>query len=157
MRRALLALAATVAVVVALLLYRSPPVEAPSVRQAGPAKSPSPSPSESPVAATGVFTGPREQAYQRRMGYIFGDVQVAVTLRAGRIVAISTPVAPPEGDTGGRGTRPITQSITQFAIPLLTREAMTAQSAQIHSVSGATYTADAFIASLQAALTQAGR
>ena len=97
------------------------------------------------------------RAYQRKMGYIFGDVQVVVTMRAGRIVSIATPVAPPDGDTGGRGTRPITESITQFAVPLLTSEAMRAQSANIQSVSGATYTAEAFIASLQAALLQAGR
>lgn len=155
MRRVILALAATVAIVVAVLLYRSPPVAAPAAKPTKP--SPSPSSSASPAAVSGVFTGPRVQAYQRKMGYIFGDVQVVVTLRAGRIVSITTPVAPPDGDTGGRGTRPITQSITQFAVPLLTSEAMRAQSANIHSVSGATYTADAFIASLQAALLQARR
>jgi uncharacterized protein with FMN-binding domain len=157
MRRVVLALSATVAVVFAVLLYRSPPVAAPTAKPAGPAPSPSRTPSASPAAATGVFTGPRVQAYQRKMGYIFGDVQVVVTMRAGRIVSIATPVAPPDGDTGGRGTRPITQSITQFAVPLLTSEAMRAQSANIQSVSGATYTAEAFIASLQAALLQAGR
>ena len=155
MRRVILALAATVAIVVAVLLYRSPPVAAP---RAKPAEStPTPTPSASPTAATGDFTGPRVQAFQRKMGYVFGDVQVVVTLRAGQIVAIRTPVAPPDGDTGGRGTRPITESITQFALPLLTREAIKAQSASIQSVSGATYTASAFIASLQAALLQAHR
>ena len=157
MRRVILSLAATVAIVVAVLLYRSPPVAAPAAKPTQPTPTPSPTASPSATAATGVFTGPRVQAYQRKMGYVFGDVQVMVTLRAGRIVSITTPVAPPDGDTGGRGTRPITQSITEFAVPLLTSEAMRAQSADIHSVSGATYTADAFIASLQAALLQAKR
>ena len=101
--------------------------------------------------------GSRARAYQRKMGYVFGYVQVAVTMRAGQIVSITAPVLPPDGDTGGSGTRPITQSITQFAVPLLTREALSAQSVHIQSVSGATYTAEAFIASLQAALLQAGR
>lgn len=161
MRRVVIALAATTAIVVAVLLYRSPPVAAPSAAPSG--RTPSPSPSTSPTTsaspsgATGVFSGPRVRAYQRKMGYVFGYVQVAVTLRAGRIVAISTPVVPPAGDTGGSGTRPITESITQFAVPLLTREALSAQSAHIQSVSGATYTAEAFIASLQAALLQARR
>ena len=158
MRRVILALAVTVAIVVGVLLYRSPPVSAPDAAREPESPTPTPSASTSPTAApSGVFTGPRVQAYQRKMGYIFGDVQVVVTVRAGRIVSITTPVAPPDGDTGGRGTRPITRSITQFAVPLLTNEALRAQSASIHSVSGATYTADAFIASLQAALHQAGR
>ena len=157
MRRVILALVATVAIVVAVLVYRSPPVAAPVAKPAGPPRSPSPSPSASATTATGVFTGPRVRAYQRKMGYVFGDVQVTVTMRAGRIVSITTPVAPPDGDTGGRGTRPITKSITDFALPLLTSEAMRAQSAEIQSVSGATYTAEAFIASLQAALLQAKR
>ena len=157
MRRVTLALAATVAIVVAVLLYRSPPVSAPRATEPGPTPTPTPSPSASPTAASGIFTGPRVQAFQRKMGYVFGDVQVVVTLRDGQIVAITTPVAPPVGDTGGSGTKPITESITQFALPLLTREAIRAQSANIQSVSGATYTANAFIASLQAALLQAHR
>jgi uncharacterized protein with FMN-binding domain len=155
MRRVVIALAATVAVVVAVLLYRSPPVAAPSAKQPEPPSTPSPS--ASPTASTGEFTGPQVRAYQPKMGYVFGDVRVVVTVRAGQIVAITAPVVPPDGDTGGRGTRPITQSITQFAVPLLINEAMRAQSAHIQSVSGATYTAEAFVTSLQAALLQAGR
>lgn len=159
MRRTIIALVLTAAVLVGVLLYRSPPVSAPAVKQIAPSPSPAASSAAqpSPAAATGMFTGTRVQAYQRKMGYVFGDVQVVVTMRSGRIVTIATPIAPPDGDTGGAGTRPTTQSITAYAMILLKSEAISAQSAQIHTVSGATYTSDAFISSLQAALHLAGR
>ena len=43
-----------------------------------------------------------------------------------------------------------------MAEPILHDEALSAQSAQIDTVSGATYTSDAYEQSLQAALDQAG-
>jgi uncharacterized protein with FMN-binding domain len=47
-------------------------------------------------------------------------------------------------------------SISQYAVPTLITEALQAQSAQINSVSGATYTSQGFVQSLQSALVQAG-
>ncbi|MEA2566066.1 MAG: hypothetical protein QOD49_1243, partial [Actinomycetota bacterium] len=47
-------------------------------------------------------------------------------------------------------------SISQYVAPVLRSEALAAQSAQIDTISGATYTSDAYAQSLQAALTQAG-
>jgi uncharacterized protein with FMN-binding domain len=43
-------------------------------------------------------------------------------------------------------------SISREAAPILRQEALTAQSAQIDMVSGATYTSEAYIRSLQAAI-----
>jgi uncharacterized protein with FMN-binding domain len=43
-----------------------------------------------------------------------------------------------------------------MSIPILTKEAMAAQSANIQSVSGASYTSAGFIQSLQSALTALG-
>jgi uncharacterized protein with FMN-binding domain len=48
------------------------------------------------------------------------------------------------------------QSIDSMAIPILEREAMAAQSANIQSVSGASYTSAGFAQSLQSALKQLG-
>jgi uncharacterized protein with FMN-binding domain len=45
--------------------------------------------------------------------------------------------------------------ISEVVSPILRSEALTAQSAQIDLVSGATYTSTAFVESLQAALDQA--
>ena len=48
------------------------------------------------------------------------------------------------------------QSIASEAIPILTSEALSAQSANIQSVSGASYTSAGFAQSLQAALSDLG-
>ncbi|GAA5012969.1 hypothetical protein GCM10025734_58970 [Kitasatospora paranensis] len=49
------------------------------------------------------------------------------------------------------------QEINSYALPVLNQEAIAAQSAGIDVVSGATYTSDGYIRSLQSALDQAGR
>jgi uncharacterized protein with FMN-binding domain len=48
------------------------------------------------------------------------------------------------------------QSIDQQSLPLLEQEALQAQSANIQSVSGASYTSAGFQQSLQSAITKAG-
>ena len=48
------------------------------------------------------------------------------------------------------------QRINADAAPILLQETLSAQSAQIDSVSGATYTSDGYEQSLQSALDQAG-
>ena len=51
---------------------------------------------------------------------------------------------------------PKDQQINGYAIPVLNAEAVEAQGSSIQMVSGATYTSDAYITSLQSALDQAG-
>jgi uncharacterized protein with FMN-binding domain len=74
-------------------------------------------------------------------------VQVKVTLTGGKITDV-TAVAYPDSD-------PVDQRINSVAIPLLAQEAISANSAEIDMVSGATYTSDAYIQSLQSALNAA--
>ncbi|MEV6014157.1 MULTISPECIES: FMN-binding protein [unclassified Streptomyces] len=78
----------------------------------------------------------------------WGPVQVRITLKDGRITE-SAAVARPSGN-------PRDQEINSYAIPQLRRETLAAQSAQIDSVSGATYTSDGYKQSLQSALDSAG-
>jgi uncharacterized protein with FMN-binding domain len=78
----------------------------------------------------------------------FGPVQVEVVLAGSKIVDVKALQSP-----GGR-RRSI--QINQQAIPLLHEQVMSAQSAQIDGVSGATYTTDGYEQSLQAALDHAG-
>jgi uncharacterized protein with FMN-binding domain len=51
---------------------------------------------------------------------------------------------------------PRDQEINSYAIPQLNSEAVSAGSAQIDTVSGATYTSEGYITSLQSALDKAG-
>jgi len=48
------------------------------------------------------------------------------------------------------------ERINQQAVPMLTQEALAAQSAQIDTVSGATYTSQGYAQSLQSAIDQRG-
>ncbi|MEW1865636.1 FMN-binding protein [Streptomyces sp. NPDC088194] len=109
-----------------------------------------PAPSASataPSAGSGGTTGTRTvqgDTIQTR----YGPVQLRVTLNAGRITAVSAVQVPDSG--------PRDQEITGFAVPQLTQEAIAAQSAHIDTVSGATYTSEGYIQSLQSALDKAG-
>jgi uncharacterized protein with FMN-binding domain len=76
----------------------------------------------------------------------FGDVQVEVTISGGAIADVTALRLP---DRDGRSQR-----IASVAEPILREEALTAQSAAIDLLSGATYTSEAYAHSLQSALDQ---
>ncbi|MEU0883784.1 FMN-binding protein [Lentzea sp. NPDC005914] len=98
-----------------------------------------------PLAETGgvgTVTGP---AVDTR----WGPVQVEVTLDGGKITAVTVPRYP----DGNRKD----EQINARALPILVRETLDAQSADIDTVSGATVTSEGYLESLQAALDKAGR
>ena len=78
----------------------------------------------------------------------FGDVQVQVQLSGGQITDV-TPLHLTDRD--GRSV-----SISNRAAPVLRQEVLTAQSSAVSMVSGATYTSEGYLTSLQSALDQAG-
>jgi uncharacterized protein with FMN-binding domain len=90
--------------------------------------------------ASGTFTGPVA-------ANPYGDVQVQVTLANGKITDVQA-IALPAGGHSGR--------ISSYVAPILRTQALTAQSAAIDGVSGATYTSQAYAQSLQGALDAAG-
>ena len=83
------------------------------------------------------------------VNYNYGTLAVAVTVQGKTITNISVPSL----NDGGNS---YSQSLDSMSIPILTKEAMAAQSAHIQSVSGASYTSAGFIQSLQSALTALG-
>jgi len=116
----------------------------------GTSASPSPSASSSSSStssgsgsstSTRTFTG---TAAQTR----FGPVQVKITVKNKKITNIEVVEYPSDN--------PKDQQINSYALPVLNQEAISAQSAQIDSVSGATYTSDGYVSSLQSAIDQAG-
>jgi uncharacterized protein with FMN-binding domain len=78
----------------------------------------------------------------------FGTTQVKVTIKDGKITAVDV-VAYNNGD-------PRSAQISEAAIPTLTEEVLSKQTAAVDVVSGATYTSLQYEASLQAALDKAG-
>ncbi|WP_426502120.1 FMN-binding protein [Dactylosporangium sp. McL0621] len=132
MRRIVLWLLSTLAAVVLLFSYRT------GLGAAMPA-------STTPAAGAGDGGG---TAYKGSVAATrWGDVQVVITVAAGKITAVSVPVYP---DNNNRDVQ-----INKRALPILVRETIAAQNARIDTVSGATVTSDGYIESLQAALDAA--
>jgi uncharacterized protein with FMN-binding domain len=104
-----------------------------------PTQSPSPTRSPSPTATVTVNGDLVNTDY--------GPVRVQLTMQGGRIIRAEA-VDHPQG--GGR-----TQEINDYAIPVLDQEAVAAQSSQIDTVSGATFTSGGYRQSLQSALDAA--
>jgi uncharacterized protein with FMN-binding domain len=73
---------------------------------------------------------------------------VQLTVTAGKVTAV-TVLQQPSGN-------PKDTEINDYALPILTQETTSAQSANIDMVSGATVTSDGYVESLQSALDQAG-
>lgn len=174
MKRIVLAVTGTIAGLIALLSFKTHPAVSsagglpsaalPSTGTSQPAASPSSAaasagsaaapasgaaaptssaaaPTSSAAAATADYTG---QAVDTR----YGTVQVKVSIRARKITDVSF-VQLTSYD--GRS-----EEINQQAGPILLQQTLSAQSAQIDGVSGATYTSQGYEQSLQSALDQAG-
>jgi len=128
-----------------LFSFKTPAGSAPALGLSGNAAVASSSPTRAVAsgppasAGAGTYTGAVVQDP-------FGSVQVQITLAAGKITNVTALKLP----TGGRSGY-----ISQTVAPILQGEVLTAQSATIDSVSGATYTSEAYTQSLQSALDQA--
>ncbi|WP_307842828.1 FMN-binding protein [Salinibacterium sp. NK8237] len=93
-------------------------------------------------------TGPADGTYSgATVTTRYGDVQVAVTISAGTIADVATLQLTATGRSA---------QISNEAIPILRAAVIESQTADVANVSGATYTADAYLASLQSALDAAG-
>lgn len=125
--------------VLLLLLFLFPTsrneVSSPPVSAAAPGVV-STSPGTGDVTVNGTSEGTR-----------YGPVQVRITIRGKRLMAVAAVVYP---SSGGRD-----REISSFALPQLEQEAIAAQSARIDTVSGATFTSDGYRRSLQSALDAA--
>jgi uncharacterized protein with FMN-binding domain len=167
MRRALLTLGGTVAGLAALLSFRShslaaaDPATSPPTLSAGSsqpmasgtvagsaspaasmqARSAAPGASASSPASARTVTGTVASTQ-------FGPMQVQVTLAGMKITKVTVLQ---QTNAGAESNE-----IDAAAIPKLTSETFTAQSAHIDAVSGATYTSSGYIQSLQSALDKAG-
>ncbi len=89
----------------------------------------------------GTYTGTNENAY-------YGRVQVEVTVAGHQITRVKVLDYPQDRRTS--------RYINSQALPILQQEVMTADSANVDTVSGATLTSEAYIRSLGNALVQAG-
>ncbi|BCG98826.1 FMN-binding protein [Mesorhizobium loti] len=90
--------------------------------------------------ADGTYTGPAADAY-------YGLIQIQASIQGGRLTALKVLKYPNDRRTS--------VSINRQALPMLRDEAISAQSANVDIISGATLTSKAFIQSLGGALKKA--
>ncbi|MGI5453225.1 FMN-binding protein [Streptomyces sp. CA-249302] len=140
-RRVVLASAATVSGVVLLLSLK--PASDPNAQAAGAAPQQTAAAQDSPQggsSAAGAANGTVDGSVVQTE---YGNVQVRLTVAGGKITKAEAIQAPKGGTSDQK---------TALSIPKLTQETVAAQSAQIDSVSGATYTSTGYKQSLQSAL-----
>jgi uncharacterized protein with FMN-binding domain len=97
-----------------------------------------------PASSAPPATPEAQQVDGDVVGTQFGDIQVRLVLSGGKIVDVQALQLPND--------RRRSTQISQFSEPILHSEALQAQSAKIDTVSGATYTSEAYRESLQSAL-----
>ena len=152
MRRVAFAIVGTIAGVVGLLSFKThsasvanPPAAVsttgPNTSGAPPNTGSAPSAPSVPGSSANSLTG--DVADTR-----WGPVQVRITVTNGKLTDVTAVEYPSEN--------PRDQEINSYAIPALTHEALAAGSAKIDMISGATYTSQGYIESLQSALDKAG-
>lgn len=151
-KRVLLAFVSTVTGLVMLLSFKTHSIAAttsaasriapPSVvtTQSGTATTPTTTPTAAAGATTKTVTG---SSVDTR----YGPVQVQIVITNGKIIS-ATAVQYPNGNSRD-------QEINSYAVPTLQQESVQANKANIDMVSGATYTSNGYISSLQSALNKA--
>jgi uncharacterized protein with FMN-binding domain len=104
--------------------------------------------SSSSSSGTSTTTGLKNGTYTGSAASTrFGNVQVAITVAGGKITNVDVPQYP---NGSGRDVE-----IANYSLPQLISETLSAQNANIDMVSGATYTSEGYLQSLQSAIDQA--
>jgi uncharacterized protein with FMN-binding domain len=122
----------------------STPGPTPSATRSGSTPPPTPQPTATDQANDGqqVVDGPVVRTP-------YGPVQVEITVDGTRLVDVQALELPTD--------RRLSQQISAYVAPILSSEALQAQSSRIDVISGATFTSEGYAQSLQAALDSAGR
>jgi uncharacterized protein with FMN-binding domain len=134
MRRVLLALVLTAVAIVALARYET---HLPRTVNPASALKPASTPRAIQPAGVRVATSPA-------ITTPFSVIQVQATLTHGKLTGVKT--------VSLTGDGPHTEALNAHAEPILREEALRAGGAKVDVVSGATYTSEAWIASLRAAI-----
>jgi uncharacterized protein with FMN-binding domain len=113
-----------------------------------PGVTPTPTTSTAPTTTAPTTTSTDGTYTGSSVNTEFGSVQVQLTVSGGKITDVT---ALHLTDADGRSVQ-----ISNRAAPVLHDEVLASQSANVSNVSGATYTTQAYLSSVQSALDQAG-
>ena len=142
MRRAPLVLTATAAGLAATLGFH------PHSRATTVATATATAPPSSTTTKTSGSSGSTKTVTSNVVSTQYGNVQLRVTISGGKITDIQALQLPSQD--------PKSVEIGSYAAPILRQSALSAQSANIDVVSGATYTSEGYMQALQSALDTAG-
>jgi len=154
--RGIVALVITALSLVLLLSFKTPeaspvaggpvrPSERPALTTTAPgASGAAPAPSGPAPSAAGTANG---QVTSPVVDTRYGPVQLAVTFSKGKLTDVKALQLPFD--------RQLSARISSYVEPILRQEALTAQSANIDLISGATYTSEGYAQSLQAVIDRA--
>jgi len=165
MRRVILAIVTTAVVLVLLLSFKSHTSTSPLAPTAAAGPDPSTGSASTGSTSTGIpvtsssatptatsASGGSPAGAKTVTGdvvqTIYGPVQVKITVAGGRVTAAEA-IQYPDGT-------PRDDQINAFAIPQLQQETIGVSTPDIDAISGATYTSQGYIGSLQSALDKAG-
>lgn len=116
---------------------------APAPTTPGPVRTTGPG---APPPTTPAASGLRNGSYSASASEKYGTVSLTITISGGRLTDLAATYNASSSES---------QQISANAFPKLRQEALSAQSANVATVSGATYTSNAYKSSLQAALNAA--
>jgi uncharacterized protein with FMN-binding domain len=105
------------------------------------AAKPAPAPAPKTAGASGTYVGPS-------ISTAYGNMQVQLVIKSGKITQVQPLVI-------GYGDR-TSQQINSYAVPTLEQRVLSAQTYKVQYVSGASYTSQGFLASVQGAMAKAG-
>src|SRR3954462_11661932 len=153
MKRVILAIVSTVASLVLVLSFKT---HSPSAAATPPAavstsgtSSDTSGGSTSSNSTSGGATSSSSKTYSGDAAMTrYGPVQVQITVKNGAVTSVAATDYPMND--------PRDAQINSYAIPQLNAEAASAGDANIDMVSGATYTSEGYLSSLQSALDKAG-
>ena len=151
MRRVILAITGTIAGLVALLSFKSHSGTVPVASTSGTGSSSSSSSSSSARTIPGEFqstvgtlTTGETTVTGKVANTAYGPVQIELVVKSHKIVKVAVLEQP---------TNTIHDiQIGEFAFPKLISETLTSQNAKVDTVSGASYTSEGYISSLQSAV-----
>ena len=144
MKRSPIVLTATLAGTAGVLAFHP---HTPAV-QAAAASVSTPAATATATATTKHKTGASGSATGDAVDTQYGPAQVKVTVRNGKIVNVEAVQL--------QSFDPRSQAISSYAAPILQQEILSAQSAKVSAVSGASYTSASFLQSAQSALDKLG-
>ena len=150
MLRAALTIGGTLAGIAALLSFKTHPATS-ATEATAPSSTAAASATATGAASTGATSGKTSGGGRTFTGKVintnYGPMQVQITLSGQKITTVKVLQQTNDGTNS--------QQIDSNAIPKLNNETLTAQSARIDAVSGASYTSSGYIQSLQSALDEA--